>query len=161
MAVVATVALLLGAQLLGSGSGRSLLGARAPEIAGTRLDGQPFALSDLRGRPVVLNFWASWCIPCRDEFPLFRDRLAAGGADAFVLVGVLFDDEPASARRFIDRFGATWPTVLDPDGEAARAYRLIVPPTTFFIDRDGVIRDFALGELRAADLEAKLETILP
>lgn len=108
-------------------------------------------LADFRGKVVLLNFWASWCAPCRKEFP----RLAAvHGRGDVVVLGVLFDDTKAAARRFVGEHGATWPTVVDPQHELSHAYRVGRGiPVTFLIDRDGVARARHAGELTTADLE--------
>lgn len=135
-------------------------GEPAPPLAGATLDGERFDLAELRGRPVIVNFWASWCVPCREEFPLLataaRDHADAGLA----VVGVLFKDEPEPARRFVAEQGVDWPTVLDPDGRLAAAYRVVAPPQTYFIDRSGVVRSIQIGELIEADLERQLPAIL-
>jgi cytochrome c biogenesis protein CcmG/thiol:disulfide interchange protein DsbE len=121
---------------------------------GTTLDGQAFDLADLRGRPVILNFWASWCGPCRKEVPLLQDRLAAlGGDTGLAIVGVLYKDEPEPARDFVTQFGVTWPTVLDPTGEIAKRYGLVAPPQTYFIDRAGVVQARQIGEILGQDFD--------
>ncbi len=134
----------------------------APPITGTTLDGQTLDLASYRGHPVVVNFWASWCTPCRDEFPLFRDRLAAlGASDGLVVVGVLYKDQSDLARRFLDEFGATWPTVTDPDGSIAAAYRVVAPPQTYFIDSDGVVRGMQIGQVQPEDFATQYAKIAP
>jgi peroxiredoxin len=132
------------------------VGQPAPEFSSFDLEGRPVKLSDFRGRVVLLNFWASWCAPCRQEFP----RLAAvHGRGDVVVLGVLFDDTKAAARRFADEHGATWTTVVDPQRELSHAYRVGRGiPVTFLIDREGVVRVRHAGELRADDL-ARLEDI--
>jgi len=135
-------------------------GDPAPALAGTTLDGAVFDLASLRGRPVIVNFWASWCVPCRDEFPLFRDELALHEADGLALVGVVFKDDDAAARAFLDAFGAAWPSVSDPDGTLARGWRVAAPPQTYFIGRDGVIRSRQIGQVVKADFERQLDAIL-
>jgi cytochrome c biogenesis protein CcmG/thiol:disulfide interchange protein DsbE len=133
--------------------GGSLIGKPAPEIAGTTLDGTPFRLADLRGQPVIVNFWGPNCVPCRDEFPLFKSKLTDHAADGLVVVGILMADPPDLARTFIAEQGATWQTVDDPAGAIKEAYRVAARPQTYFIDREGVLRSIQIGELRAADFE--------
>src|SRR3954449_1106717 len=111
------------------------VGERAPDITATDLDGHSVKLSDLRGRPVIVNFWASWCVPCREEMPLLRDELAKHGPDGLAIVGVLFKDTADPAKAFASSFGATWPSATDPDGALAKAYRVVAPPQSYFIDR--------------------------
>jgi cytochrome c biogenesis protein CcmG/thiol:disulfide interchange protein DsbE len=128
-------------------------GQPAPAIVGTTLDGTPFDLASLRGRPVLLNFWGPSCIPCRDEFPLFRAQLAAHATEDLAIVGVLMIDPPAPARDFVAEYGATWPTVVDPDKAFSRAYRVAARPQTYFIDRDGILRSIQVGQLTDAEFE--------
>jgi cytochrome c biogenesis protein CcmG/thiol:disulfide interchange protein DsbE len=128
-------------------------GKPAPEIAGTTLDGASFRLADLRGRPVIVNFWGPTCVPCRDEFPLFKLKLAEHEADGIVLVGILMADPPDLARAFVADEGATWPTVVDPEGAIKGDYRVVARPQTYFIDRDGILRGIQIGEVRDADFE--------
>jgi cytochrome c biogenesis protein CcmG, thiol:disulfide interchange protein DsbE len=110
----------------------------------------------------VVNFWASWCTPCRDEFPLFKERLAAlGSSDGLAMLGVMYKDQADLALKFLTEFGATWPTVTDPDGRIATAYRVVAPPQTYFIDAGGVIRGIQVGEVRAADFDAQYAKIKP
>jgi cytochrome c biogenesis protein CcmG/thiol:disulfide interchange protein DsbE len=137
------------------------VGSHAPELALTDLDGKPVRLSDYAGRPIVLNYWASWCGPCRDEFPLLKDAQAAHAADGLVVLGVLFKDDTAPAKDFMAKQGATWTSLADPDGTGAGAYRVVAPPTTFFIGRDGIVRDVAVGGMTADQLTRHLGTILP
>ncbi len=136
------------------------VGSRAPEISLVDLDGKPVSLADYRGKPVVLNYWASWCGPCRDEFPELKAALAAHAADGLVVLGVLFKDDVAPAKDFMAKQGATWTTLADPNDVASAAYRVVAPPTTFFIDRDGVVRDLQVGGMTADQLTRHLGTIL-
>jgi cytochrome c biogenesis protein CcmG/thiol:disulfide interchange protein DsbE len=137
------------------------LGDPAPEIVGVTLDGEPFRLSDLAGRPVVLNFWGPSCVPCRDEFPLLEAKQAQFAADGLAIVGILTDDPPAPARDFVAEYGATWPTVEDPDKEAKTAYRVVGRPQTYFVDGSGIIRSIQIGELTDADFDRQFEKIAP
>lgn len=127
------------------------VGRAAPEITGTTLDGTPFRLSDLRGHPVIVNFWGPSCVPCRTEFPLLLAKLKEHASDGLEVVGVLQDDPPDLARKFVADFGATWPTVVDPDGALKTAYRSVARPTSYFIDRNGVLQSIQIGEILEAD----------
>lgn len=128
-------------------------GVPAPPFAGTTLDSDALALADFRGRPVIVNFWGPSCVPCRDEFPLFIEKLAEHDAEGLAIVGVLMFDPPAPARDFAADFGATWPTIDDPDGSIRTAYRAVARPQTYFIDRDGILREIQVGELTATEFE--------
>jgi len=138
----------------GAGPGNPVAEGRpAPAFAGTTLDGDALSLADLRGRPLIVNFWGPSCVPCREEFPLFRAKLDEHAADGLAIVGILMFDPPAPARDFIADHDATWPTIDDPEGTIRAAYRAIARPQTYFIDRDGVIRRIQVGQLSEADFE--------
>jgi cytochrome c biogenesis protein CcmG/thiol:disulfide interchange protein DsbE len=133
----------------------------APAILGTTLDGSTFDLAAQRGHPVLVNFWGPSCVPCRDEFPLLAAKLGEHAADGFVVVGILTDDPPDPARAFVAEYGATWPTVLDPDKALKTAYRVAARPQTYFVDGAGVIRSIQIGELTDADFERQYARIAP
>lgn len=156
--------LLLVAACGGTGStpAEARTGQPAPALSGTALDGSTIDLAAYRGRPVIVNFWASWCTPCRAEFPLFAERLASlGPSDGLVILGVLYKDEPALAQRFLDDVAAAWPTVTDSDGSIAAAYRVVAPPQTYFIDTEGVLRAIQIGEVRPEDFDSQYARIKP
>jgi cytochrome c biogenesis protein CcmG/thiol:disulfide interchange protein DsbE len=117
--VVSVAAVLLGIGLFRP-SGKSSAADAAPLFFSRDLNGRPMALRSYRGRPVLLNFWASWCVPCRSEFPVLK-QLQAQHPDLAVL-GVVFEDGDASARAFMQSQGATWSGVRDPKGQIAGAY---------------------------------------
>ena len=131
-----------------------------PEIAGLTLDGATFSLAALRGKPVIVNFWGPSCVPCRDEFPLFKSLLAAHQAEGLTIVGVLMDDPPAPARDFILEYGATWATVDDPDRAIRTAYRVAARPQSYFIDREGILRSIQVGEMTQAEFDRQYAAIV-
>ena len=137
------------------------IGRPAPPIVGTTLDGEPFDLATYSGRPVILNFWGPTCIPCRDEFPLLAAKLAEHADDRVALIGILTDDPAPLARNFVSEFGATWPTVEDPEKASKHAYRVLGRPQTFFIDAAGIVRSVQIGEVRDNDFETHYARIAP
>jgi cytochrome c biogenesis protein CcmG, thiol:disulfide interchange protein DsbE len=156
--VLAAWALLL-ANRSPSASGAQI-GLAAPDFALTNLTGEPVRLSDLRGRPVIVNFWASWCGPCVEEFPLLQSAQAAHQADGLTVIGVVFRDNSEAARAFMQRMGASWAAAMDPGEQVAQGFGIHAPPETFFIDRDGVVRGRQIGQLTGADLQRQLALIL-
>lgn len=162
-AVVPLIVLgVLVAALLARGPGTSptAIGNEAPDFTLTDLDGNAIHLADLRGRPVIVNFWASWCIPCIEEFPLLRDAAARHADDGLVVVGIVYQDRTQAAREFMARNAATWAAAADPDGRVAEAYGILAPPETFFIGRDGRIAARVLGQFTAATLDDKVASII-
>ena len=136
------------------------IGEPAPGFVLADLDGNRLSLGDLRGRPVIVNFWASSCAPCVDEFPLLISTAAAHRSDGLAVVGIVVRDSSVAARDFLARMGATWPSAMDPGDAVAMQYAIIGPPDSFFIDRDGVVVSRQIGPLSAADLERRLAGIL-
>lgn len=134
-------------------------GAPVPEIAGTTLDGAPIDLASLRGHPVVINFWGPTCVPCREEIPLLAQKAAAHQSSGLVILGVLMGDPPETARPFAAQYGATWPTVIDPDGAIKTAYRVLARPQSYFVDRSGILRSIQIGYLTDADFERQFALI--
>jgi cytochrome c biogenesis protein CcmG/thiol:disulfide interchange protein DsbE len=143
------------------GEARASVGAAAPPIVGTTLDGAPFDLATYAGRPVIINFWGPSCVPCRDEFPLMLAKLEEHADEGLAIVGVLTDDPEQPARDFVAEFDASWPTVIDPDADLKRTYRIAGRPQTYFVDGDGIIQSIQIGELRDVDFERQYAKIAP
>lgn len=121
-------------------------GAGAPAFQAERPDGSSFDSSALRGRPVVLNFWATWCAPCVEELPSLEGLHRALGPEGLAVVAVSVDDEPQELRRFVARHRLTLDVLRDPGAHAvARRYGVEAFPTTFVIDADGVVRGVYVG----------------
>ncbi len=136
------------------------VGHRAPDFGLNTLSGDVFVLSKLRGKPVVLNFWATWCPPCRAELP----ELAAASsrlADEVMIVGVNQAEERADVQAFAAGLSLPFPVLLDEYVAVSRVYRVRSLPTTFFIDRQGIIRQVQVGPVTEATLEQLLKTIYP
>ncbi|MGH2445337.1 MAG: TlpA family protein disulfide reductase [Candidatus Limnocylindria bacterium] len=136
------------------------IGAPAPDFVLADLEGNPIELAELRGRPVVLNFWASWCGPCVEEFPLLRDAAARHADDGLVVIGIVYQDRSEAARDFMARHDATWPAAMDPGERVAQAYGIIGPPETYFIGRDGTIVARQFGQFSAESLDEKVAAII-
>ena len=123
-------------------------------------DGEPIRLSSFRGDVIVLNFWASWCAPCRLEAPGLR-RVSERYRDEGVrFLGVDYRDDEAAARAFVEEFRLKYPSVSDPSGSLADDYGLIGFPTTFIIDPEGTIRYRFVGYLDEAVLERSVNDVL-
>jgi peroxiredoxin len=135
-------------------------GTPAPALRLEGLDGGRVDLAALRGRPVVVNFWATWCDPCVREFPLLRQAAATHRPDRLAVVGVLVNDRPAAGRAFVRRHHATWPVGIDPDAAAAGRWGAVGLPHTFFIRPDGTLASHQLGELTGPSLDRQLALIL-
>ncbi|MGI8999601.1 MAG: redoxin domain-containing protein [Candidatus Limnocylindria bacterium] len=166
--LVPLVVLPLGWLLL-SGFGRDpreirspLSGRAAPAWTLTSLDGKTISSDDLDGRPYVVNFWASWCIPaCVDEHPVLADAHERYGDDV-TIVGVLYNDAPSDAQAFLDRYGdAGYAHLVDTEGRLAIDFGVTGPPETFFVDADGIVRDKQFGPLTDTLMTERLATIFP
>ena len=134
-----------------------LLGKPAPPAAGPTVDGGQANVADLRGKWVVVNFFATWCVPCREEHPeLIRFEEAHKAAGDAEVVAVVYDDSASAVRDFQKTNGGEWPMIVDPDGRIALDYGVGGVPESFLISPDGHIVSKILGGVRAPDLERLL-----
>lgn len=132
------------------------LGAQAPPIAGATVDGQALDLADLRGAPVVVNFWATWCVPCAVEMPELQQLYDSHRADGLRVLAVNMAEQPHQVRAWRDEHSLTFDLLLDPEGAIAQAYRLRAWPSTFVISPSGTITQVYFGPVSAQQLTAAL-----
>ena len=138
-------------------------GFLAPEFSLGLLGGGDVTLSKLRGKPVVINVWASWCLPCRAEMPTLEKAYRIYKEMGVVVIGVntTFQDSKTDAVAFVQEFGLTFPIALDLDGAMSKNYLITGLPTTFFVDSQGVIRSVIVGgPMSEAVIQTNIESIL-
>lgn len=146
------------------------VGDLAPEFTGTAggqpiqltdLDGNAIRLADLKGRPVWINFWASWCPPCQAETPILRDVYNAHSADGLALVAISVQETtPDDVRAYVQRYGLPYTVGFDATSAIFHTYHAYGLPTQLFLDRDGVIRNVVLGPVSRESAEAILAPLL-
>ncbi|MEX0785211.1 MAG: TlpA disulfide reductase family protein [Dehalococcoidia bacterium] len=141
------------------------VGRAAPDFILERPQGGTLRLSDLQGRPVLLNFWASWCAPCRQEMPELVAAYERYSASGLEIVAVNLQESDKTALDFAAEFGITFPIVVDVDGELSGVWRLGGPiegiPTSYFIDASGVIQALRYGPLTGEMLDERVALIAP
>jgi cytochrome c biogenesis protein CcmG/thiol:disulfide interchange protein DsbE len=161
--------LLLGWTMMQKGA-PPLASGSAPEFELTTFEGKVFKLSELRGKPIVLNFWASWCIPCRDEAPLLRAAWDQYRDQGLLVIGVDYVDTEVEAKKFMNEFKITYPNGPDIGTRISKAYRITGVPETYFITRDGKIlsgvdangRPYGnwIGPIPASALQERIQKLL-
>jgi peroxiredoxin len=141
------------------------VGRAAPDFLLRTPDGGELRLSDLRGKPVLVNFWASWCTPCRQEMPEIVRAYDARAEDGLVVVAVDLQENTGQVHQFADEFGMDFPIVIDRTGQVAEAWRIGGPvegiPSSYFIDAKGVVQGRVFGPMNAETLERELAKIMP
>lgn len=145
------------------------LGQNAPELVGenngasvqlTDLDGRPVSLASLKGQPVWINFWATWCPPCQRETPVLRDTFEAHKGEGLVLLAIDVQEPADTVRGYATKYGLTYRIGLDVTGAIFRTYRIFGLPSQYFIDREGVIRGRYFGPLTREQAEQQLKAIM-
>ena len=136
------------------------VGERVPDFSAELLgDEGSLALSDLRGTPVVINFWASWCGPCEEEAPLFKQAHETYG-DRIAFLGVDIKDARTDALEFVSRYGLDYPSVRDETQEIYAAFGLTGQPETFFVDAEGILVEHVAGPVDEAQLFDTLDILV-
>jgi peroxiredoxin len=151
--------LALVANRLGSTTLPTDVGQRAPEFALETLDGQTVRLGDLRGRVVLLNFWATWCTPCRAEMPEIQNAYEANQARGFDVLAINLQERPEEIRPFLGELGLSFPVLLDREGAVSRQYLARALPASYLIDREGIIRYGRIGTLSHEILDEQLRKV--
>ncbi len=135
-------------------------GGQAPDFALRDMDREIVRLSDFRGKPIVLNFFASWCVPCLVEMPLIQDAHLRAEEAGYVVLGIAVQDSRGALRSLSESMGLTFPMVLDGDNSVGIAYHVVGPPATFFIDENGKIISVVAGTIEEETLEQELAKLL-
>lgn len=136
-------------------------GNPAPDFSLLNPAGNEISLSGLKGQAVVLNFWASWCGPCRAEMPELQQVYHQFGKKGLVVLGVNQGEPVSIVNDFLAQLQLTFPVVLDQQLQVSQLYHVNSLPTTFFIDGDGIIREVVIGQMNAALLKERLRSIYP
>jgi len=133
----------------------------APDFTLKDVDGKDFRLADTKGMVRLVDFWATWCAPCREEIPMFKDLHAAYGAKGFVLVGIAMDDEGLPiVKPFVDQYKLPYVTLIGNEAVAESFGGLVGFPSAFLLDRDGRIVDTWVGAVPRAVLEKRIQSLL-
>lgn len=133
------------------------LGQYAPNFETEYLNGSKFELYDLKGKPVILNFWASWCSPCIREMPALQKFF---DETKVTVIGINLGEDKKTIEEFTERLNITYPIVLDKDGKIRTAYSMRLRPTTYFIDENGIIKDKKYGELKDDEFTERASKII-
>jgi len=146
---------------LGPASGSAAeLGQLAPDFTLLNLDGAPVSLSSLRGQTVLINFWASWCVPCRREMPEIEEAFLERRDAGLTVLAVNLKEGRDQAKAFADNYGLTFTVLLDSKGEVARVFRLTGLPESWIVSADGVLRERKIGAFRQGELEQVLDAVM-
>ena len=133
------------------------IGAPAIPFDLKMLDGKSISLMSYRGKPLIINFFASWCDPCREEMPLINELAARSANDGYSVLAIAVEDSRAAVTEYAKEFKLNLPIALDLNSTVKRAYRIFGPPATFFMDSQGTIRDVVVGPLTLQRLSAALK----
>ncbi|MEY4529386.1 MAG: hypothetical protein RLZZ156_107 [Deinococcota bacterium] len=164
--VVVILGVLLGGLLSpsqpGNTSTAALEGKVAPEFDLAMINGGRIQLEQFKGKPVVLNFFASWCVPCKDEAPMFSRAAVEYSKKGVIFIGIAYNDKEDKAREFANQFDLGFPIMMDDSSDAGRTsvkYALFGVPETFFIDKNGVIQKHYPKPIERDELEAGLKLV--
>jgi peroxiredoxin len=154
---------LLGKPLPAGADGNAVaVGQPAPPFMATDLQGNTVRLQEYRGHPMMLNFWATWCVPCREEMPVLQAAYATHQENGLVILAINQDDKNSQdvVRMYVDRAEVSFRTILDPDGQVATLYKVFLLPSTVFVNAAGTITAIHIGATTQAQLERYLAVTL-
>ncbi len=134
-------------------------GGQAPGFELVAADGTMVGLADYLGDVVLINFWATWCAPCRTEMPLLQSTFESFRDQGFIVLGIDFDESADLVASFGEELGLTFPLLLDPGGKIQQQYKVRGYPTTVVLDREGLIRSYHIGILTQSQLDGYLENV--
>jgi peroxiredoxin len=134
------------------------VGAPAPDFELNNLENEPVRLSDLRGKIVVINFWATWCEPCKVEMP-FLEKLHSSSQKQLEILAVNFDEPSQQVQQFAEEYQLSFPILLDPGGNVQNLYRVRGYPTTFILDEEGIVRFHHIGLITEGQLDQYLSEL--
>lgn len=136
-------------------------GHPAPDFTLTTLDGREVSLSDFEGQPVIINFWATWCGPCRVEMPHLQEAYTTHQDEGLVVLGVNLTqrDSVNAVPGFLDEFGLTFPIVLDKNGNVAEAYNVIGQPASVFVNKDGTVHEVFYGPVNRDFIDQRISEL--
>ncbi len=139
-----------------------IAGHPAPDFTLPGVEGQEISLSDFQGKPVIINFWATWCGPCRVEMPHLQEAFAENQENVVVLGVNLRDrDDPDAVPGFLEEFGLTFPVVLDTDaGDVAKTYKVFGQPASIFVNPDGTVHEVFYGPINKKFIDTKISEML-
>jgi len=135
------------------------IGNFAPDFELESIAGGNVKLSDFKGKAVILNFWASWCPPCKEEMPLFENAYRAK-SDKIVVIGVNLQESRENIKVFIKKFEISFPILLDPNSEVKELYNVFTQPVTYFINKEGKIIGKKFGPLTGQEISEKVDKLI-
>jgi len=154
--------IILTSMILITGCSAPEIGKSAPSFQLTDINGKSVSLSDFQGKPVLINFWATWCGPCLFEMPYIQEVYDEWAERGLVILAINVGESLTTVKEFMHYFNLSFPVLLDMKKNVAAKYNVIGYPTTYFIDGDGIIRDIKIGPFRSvAEIEDILSRVFP
>lgn len=135
-------------------------GSPAPDFELKTVEGKSYKLSDLKGKAVMINFFATWCPPCRAEMPTIQDVYKQYESQGFIVLVVDLNEADVAIKSFRDKLGLTFPIVVDKDDKVSRLYDIVPLPTSYFVDKKGIVQAKWTGEIRKEQLKSIVKKLL-